>query len=158
VQATGGWVKKREPGRPKKKKRGACNVMCDARWRGGLLDFGWAGRVGRGGRRLIEDADRVRVSTQAGGGALCGEAACVLRRGIATTGGGLWKQTAVLCLLPVVAMSVCPCPCPCPCHVHVRRPRWLRLLGDTAAARQITAAYFGGPGLLPPSAVVMPGR
>jgi hypothetical protein len=60
----------------------------------------------------------LRVSSQAGGGAFCGEAACVLRRGIATTGGGLWKQTAVLCLLPVAAMSVCLCPCPYPVHVQ----------------------------------------
>jgi hypothetical protein len=102
VQTTGGWVKKREPGRRKKKKRGACNVMCDARWRGGLLDFGWAGRVGRGERGLIEDADRVRVSSQAGVGALsvarqlacCGAA---LRRQVAAY--GIRRRSFVCCLL-----------------------------------------------------------
>jgi hypothetical protein len=90
--------------------------MCDARWRGGLLDFGWAGRVGRGERRLIEDADRVRVSTQAGGGALsvarqlacCGAA---LRRQVAAYGSR--RRCFVCCLLllcPYVHVHV---------HVHV---------------------------------------
>jgi hypothetical protein len=88
------------------------------------LDFGWAGRVGRGERGLIEDADRVRVSSQAGVGALsvarqlacCGAA---LRRQVAAY--GIRRRSFVCCLL-----------LPCPyvyvhvhVYVHVRvRRRW----------------------------------
>jgi hypothetical protein len=69
----------------------------------------------------------------------CGETACVLRRGVATTGGGLWHQAAVLCLLPVLIMSVRPCPMPCPCAPAANGPKAevLACLGACSATRQL---------------------
>jgi hypothetical protein len=72
----------------------------------------------------------------------------VLRRGIATTGGGLWNQTTVLCLLPVVTMSVCLCPCPCPCPCPpwmARRPRWLRRARRHGSCETNYSGLFWGP-------------